>query len=479
MTVLTSQYDLLVVREFVLRHLGLSFPDDRIADLERGIAASAQAAGRNDQPTYIDWLLAPPVTEEKISSLARLLTVGETYFYRESDYFTALQYEILPRIIEARKNTTRHLRIWSAGCCTGEEAYTLAILVRRLIPDLSDWRIEMYGTDINPQFLSKARSGVYGAWSFRATPSWFQHGYFKRQDDGAFAVDTTIRDMVKFFRLNLVESDYPEPFVEGVDFDIIFCRNVLMYFSDEVRSAVVERLVARLRPGGWFQVSATELVPFCERTLEQVPIGDIYFYRKLSACSPQKSEAVRDRAPRVNENDGRADARHAVLAAGTPVRRRRTRTVRRNAASDTKMAAVPGALPSQHSSDESVRQARRLADAGTLEEALRAINSALDCDTLTPTGHFLKAGILHGLGRVSDAVEALQKALFLDPTFLMARFMLAGFLREHGRENQARKHFAQTRKLAAKLPAGEFPLESDGLNAGQIGAMAEVLEHGS
>ena len=156
--------------DFMAIQMGLHFPRDRWGDLERGIAAAASEFGMTNVESCMHWLLSAPLTRDQIEILASHLTVGETYFFREKRSFEVLEEHILPVLLRARGDTEARLRIWSAGCCTGEEPYSIAMLIDRLIPNAAKQNITILATDINPRFVRKAADGVYGEWSFRGTP---------------------------------------------------------------------------------------------------------------------------------------------------------------------------------------------------------------------------------------------------------------------------------------------------------------------
>lgn len=150
--------------DFLEAQMGLHFPRARWRDLERGIAAASRESGYAQAEAYIQWLLSAPLTRTQIEGLASHLTVGETYFFREKRSLDILEQQILPELLRARAQTEKHLRIWSAGCCTGEEPYSIAMLLDRLIPDSENWNLTILATDINPRFLRKAVQGIYGTW---------------------------------------------------------------------------------------------------------------------------------------------------------------------------------------------------------------------------------------------------------------------------------------------------------------------------
>jgi len=237
--------------DFLEAQMGLHFPKERWRDLDRGIAAASREAGYAEAEAYIRWLLTAPLTRTQIEGLASHLTVGETYFFREKRSLEILEQQILPELLRTRAQTEKHLRIWSAGCCTGEEPYSIAMLLDQLIPDLEKWNVTILATDINPQFLRKAAKGIYGAWSFRDTPGWIRERYFTKRQDGRFEIQPRIRRRVTFSYLNLAEDAYPSLVNSTNAMDVILCRNVLMYFAQERARKVVDNLHRSLVDGGW------------------------------------------------------------------------------------------------------------------------------------------------------------------------------------------------------------------------------------
>ena len=168
--------------------MGLYFPEARWGDLERGIVSSARELGFADIEAFSKWLRSTPLTKNHVEILANHLTVGETYFFREKESFQVLEEHVFSELIRTRHENEKRLRIWSAGCSTGEEPYSIAILLSRLIPDLKDWNITITATDINLRSLKKASEGLYSEWSFRSAPSWIKESYFKRIENGHYEI---------------------------------------------------------------------------------------------------------------------------------------------------------------------------------------------------------------------------------------------------------------------------------------------------
>lgn len=259
---------------------------ERWHDLERRLGSAAREFGFKDIEACIQWLMSAPLTKSQIEILASYLTVGETYFFREKKSFEILEEQILPELIHSRQ-AERRLRIWSAGCCTGEEPYSLAILLSKMIFDLKDWNITILATDINPRFLQKATEGVYSEWSFRGTPPWIKEKYFKRTQKGHFEILPPIKEMVMFSHLNLAEDTYPSFLNNTNGLDIIFCRNVLMYFTPECVKKVIKNLYCSLMEGGWLIVSPSEAFNVHFSQFDQ-SIFLMRFYIRKTAGSPKR-----------------------------------------------------------------------------------------------------------------------------------------------------------------------------------------------
>ncbi|MBI4199222.1 MAG: chemotaxis protein CheR, partial [Chloroflexi bacterium] len=249
----------LQARTLIASRLGLDFPEARQADLQRGILRSVQGGSLSDPEAYLAWLATLPDESPEWRRLASHLTVGETYFFRDRACFEALEQRVLPSLIAARQSEgILRLRLWSAGCATGEEAYSLAILLDRLLPAWTDWALTILATDINGEALEVARRGRYREWSFRGTPQGIRERYFHLRGAETFELDPRIRRMVTFAPLNLAEDGYPDVMTNTTAMDLILCRNVLMYFAREAQRATVARLQRALVPGGWLAVSPAE-----------------------------------------------------------------------------------------------------------------------------------------------------------------------------------------------------------------------------
>ncbi len=196
-------------------------------------------------------------SEKEWQELDLQLTTVETYFFRDRGQFTLLRENILPELIEQRQQQ-RSLRIWSAGCSTGEEPYSLAILIKELVPNYQNWNIFILGTDLNMEVLEKAQRGIYNPWSFRMVDNNLKKNYFLPYKN-ELKIDETIRKMVTFHHGNLVHDFYPSSLHHIHSMDLIVCRNVFIYFDNLSIATVLKKFYHTLNPGGYLLTGHTEL----------------------------------------------------------------------------------------------------------------------------------------------------------------------------------------------------------------------------
>jgi len=457
--------------DFLASQMGLHFPRERWRDLERGIAAAARESGYTEAEAYIHWLLAAPLTRTQIEGLASHLTVGETYFFREKRSLDILEQQILPELLRARAQTETHLRIWSAGCCTGEEPYSIAMLLDRLIPDLEQWNLTILATDINPRFLRKAAQGVYGEWSFRDTPAWIRERYFTRRQGGRFEIQPRIRRMVTFSYLNLAEDAYPSLVNSTNAMDVILCRNVLMYFAQERARKVVDKLHRSLVDGGWLITSPAETSTVLFSAFTAVEFPGAFLYRRIAAAGP-RTVAVGHQVPWYDGEATAPQVQPPIAPSESGVI-----NVARSAVAPEVLHEAGGVQATEAEDADSCehdereiprRKARACANEGRLAEAVEWCEKAIAADKLNPAHYSLLAAICQEQGQSETAERSLARALYLEPDFALAHFALGNLCLSGGRQREARRHFGNALTLLRACPADALLPESDGLSAGRL-----------
>jgi chemotaxis protein methyltransferase CheR len=485
--------------DYLTARVGLHFAKRNWKELQQKMTAAMTDFGFDRVEEFIESLLSLSPTQNQIEILAGHLTVGETYFFRERKVFEILEQSLLPGLIAARRKTERRLRFWSAGCCTGEEPYSIAILLHKMLPDLKTWNISILATDITPRFLHKASEGIYGKWSFRDCPQWVQEKYFQRSKKDLFEILPEIKNMVTFAYLNLVEDSYPALSNQTNAMDVIFCRNVLMYFAEEPAKKVVHNLSRSLVDEGWLVISPTESVYIPSPPFAAVRFPDAVLYKKDGKLRGAKE--IPHLLPPLLSKEATAPARPRVDAAlkrdTAPVHE--IKTVKRSEAKEKEAEkALPPYVKAQALYEhgrygEATREllelvshdqdtvtvltllARTYANQGDLMEARKWCERAIAKDKLVSGLHYLRATILMEQGGAEEAVMSLKRALYLDPDFVLAHFAMGVLNSRRGKLKETEKHFKNVITLLRNCQQEEILPESDGITAGRLGEIVGLI----
>lgn len=270
-----------MLRDFIQARFGLCFPAENAFLLERRLQPRLSALSLGSFADYHAFLHDPAVPESErereLDELFDRVATRETYFFRESYQLTALRDHLLPALLLHRPRGNR-LSLWSAGCASGEEAYSLAMVILET-GRFGDWQVEIVGSDFSLQALATARRGVYGQSSFRQTePARMQR--FFRTLTGRWEVVDEVRRMCRFTRSNLAAADWG---AVGGPFDAIFCRNVLIYFDRAARGPLVTRMAERLAPGGYLFLGHSESLIADSTPLHLTHLGSEIVYAKSSS----------------------------------------------------------------------------------------------------------------------------------------------------------------------------------------------------
>jgi chemotaxis protein methyltransferase CheR len=438
--------------------LGLRYPPQKLADLQRGVLATARELAIDDVADCVERLLSATSNSFLVQTLADNLTVNETYFFREPKTFEAIADAVLAPLIAERRGHAQRLRLWSAACSTGEEPYTLAIQLHRLLPDWQDWDVSILATDINRRALKRAAAGIYNRWSFRqGAPALLQH-YFRRSDDDRYALTVPTRDCVGFRHMNLA-GEFPSDGACSA-LDLILCRNLLMYFAPAQTKALIARLYRALAPGGWLAVSPSECSQELFAGFATFNMGGATLYRRpIHECAPDVPGAEPLPLP----------ALPALLPVPSPL----------PLPAEVTMEALAPPTASTVDAQNLSLQARQLADQGQLAEALICSERWVATDKVDPAAHYLHAMILQEQGQAPAARRALERTLYLDADYVLAHLALAHIARAEGRSRDAERHFGQALRLLRARPADEILPDSDGLTVGRLLEMAAMLQSAS
>lgn len=437
----TAELD--AVLRLVSVRTGLLFSPERRPAAAAGIRRAMARAAVEDPGAYLARL---GVDAEALDDLLAELTVGETYFFRDPAQFEVIRREVLPRI---RGN--RPVRAWSAGCATGEEAYSLAILLRE-----AGRTAQVTGTDLSRTRLSLARRARYTRWSLRGVGEDAVGRYFRRTGP-QFELVRGIREAVAFSPLNLAEAAYPSP-AHGIGgMDLVLCRNVLIYLDEGVIARVARRLMDSLSDGGWLFLGASDPILSDLVPCEVVVTGAGLAYRRTGRSAAVRGPAAPgpERAPRP------APRPPSVEPAPHPARE--------CPAGVAETAAADGA-------DRATRaeRVRSLANRGKLADAGQACAAALDRDRTSAELSYLHAVLLAGAGRHAEAARAASRALYLDRDLAVAHLLLGSMLGRLGDGDGARRALRNAERLLAALPASGPVPGADGEPAARLLALARA-----
>ncbi|GAB4455270.1 MAG: protein-glutamate O-methyltransferase CheR [Anaerolineae bacterium] len=449
-------------RDLLLRRSGLHFPQPKRRDLEMGIRYAMRDADEIDLDSFYQRLSIGKTTDLNWENLIQHITVGETYFFRNAAHFNALRKHILPPLIaERRRNGLQMLRLWSAGCATGEEPYSLAILLRHMLPDISNWHIMILGTDINRESLMAAQRGVYRSWSFRSeTPESARSLYFRQYGD-RYELNPDIRNMVTFGYLNLVRATYPAVESHTVGLDLIVCRNVSIYFDHETTRAMIQRFYDALLDGGWLVLGHSETMPDgFEKQFQAVSFAGAVAYRKLGTSATQAlARLTSGRATATTEEPPSPPPDYYQLAlalvdTGHPNRAREQ--LLRLLSENPRHTEACWLMGKIH------------ADQGQWGDAENWLKQATRIDPLMAPAHYLLGLIYEQQGHAEPAITAYKRALYADRHFILGHFSLANLYADKGMVREARRHWLNAAELLYRHALDDIIPFSDGLSVRRL-----------
>ncbi len=477
---------------------GLAFPEKRRMELEIGVRRAFASSTCQNLHSYFNLLLDPIHGGMEMERLVNNLTIGETHFFRDAGQFDALFNTVLPELIE-RRRFSHTLRIWSAGCASGEEPYSIAVLLRLLLPDIESWNITILGTDVNTQHLERARRATYGQWAFRETRAKALRPQFFTEHGNQYELSREIRRMVHFNLLNLAEDQYPSYETNTMFMDLILCRNVTIYFPDIVTRQVADRFFNALTDGGWLVIGHSEHSLDTYKRFRPRNFPDATLYQRVSglgaATAAEMPTAVTEQPLLTN-----LPRPAAVLPVVRPVEPLASKTEnpakRENKDSSP---AIPSFRPPGASNYEEaqalmtfghVEQARDLllrwltenpshapgcallgtiyANLGNMIEAERWCKMAIAHDRLCLDAYYTLALVFQHHGQRDQAIEMMKKVVYIDRNDILGHFSLADLFHGIGQTALALKYLENARRLLEGRPMEELVPRSGDFTVGRL-----------
>jgi chemotaxis protein methyltransferase CheR len=472
--VMLSDSEFAAVASLLHDAAGLSFDDTRRDSLSFCISERMRATNTTDVETYLAMLSGADGAGER-QALLDEVTIPETHFFRNPPQIRSLRKYVLPELLRQAADAKR-LRIWSAGCSTGEEAYSIAILVRELLPPAAAWDIRILATDVSTKALAAAAQGRYGERSFVMTdPLDLARWFVLDATTGSYVVRDEVRSLVEFRHHNLVTD--PPPF-DPDEVDLILCRNVTIYFDRETTRRLMKRLHSRLRDGGYLFLGHAETLWQISDDFSLVSLGDAFVYRRMEEQPDDRRRVLPDRRTEDEPRPTRADRRR-----GEPDRRNRDgkakphREVPRLPRLITPaMPIVPVVVPVAPTRDplDAVRSALR---EGRYAEAADIAAEVVAATPLWAEAHYLQGVALTNLGRDADALIVLRKSVYLDPEHGFAHFLLGGALERLDERVAAARSYRAAAATLGSRPLDAVAPELGGRSVAELAALCLELAH--
>ena len=437
------------LRELLARSAGLVFDETRRESVTFCIAERLRDTGAADVASYLP-LLADP---QERQALLDEVTIQETHFFRNPPQIRALRKHVLPELLRHADTHGRRLRIWSAGCSTGEEAYSIAMILRELLPMMAGWDIRVIGTDVSARALVAARTGRYNARAVHLAPPEQLGRFFQPGPRGTYEVRPEVTALVEFRHQNLVTDPVPFPPAERVD--LILCRNVTIYFGIETTRSLMQRLHTCLRDGGYLFLGHSETLWQVSEDFRLVSLGTgadaAFVYRRLDAGPGERRAILPDR--RTEEPP----------VAAAPERRALPRR-----------HLPPVAVPAAHHA-VSVQDVRTALADGRYDDAARDADLLIQAGPLDATGFYLRGLAQVSAGRDAQAVVDLRKAVYLEPAAGLSHFLLAGVLTRLGDAPAGAREYRAAAELLGRRPGDAGAPELGGRSVRDLVALCRQL----
>lgn len=438
------------LKALVLNHTGLAYYADKDEDFATRMVRRFAVVKAPNCSTYLSLLRRGANDPSEMDALVGELTIGETYFFRQNEHFELLRTTIFPDLLQ-RNIGSRQLRIWSAGCATGAEPYSVAVLLyTEFAAQIRDWDVSILGTDINPDFLAQARTGNFSEWTLRDVAPQVKDCCFRR-DGKRWILDAQFRRAVTFRYHNLIDNSASAS-PDNQSFDLILCRNVMIYFSPERNRAVAAQLFRHLADGGWLLVGHAESSIEMFHQFEPVRAPGVTAYRKPvdRAEKPQGTPAP----IWTPWSDRDFEFQPVSLVETKPC-----------LVTATEMIAP--SLPSA-TSPNSLEDARIHADRGEWAAAEAICCRLLEVDPLSAPAHFTLGLILAHTSSVEAAIAQLRRTVYVDRKFALAYYYLGTLLQRAGSFSEAKKAFRNAFGLLQTRAAEESVEHGDGMSIEEL-----------
>lgn len=468
---------------------GLNFPENQHVDLQRRLIAAAKELKYDSTISAIfEWLSKPKFSNLELKTITGHLTTGETYFFREKPALELFVHQIIPKLVQHRRGNNEQIRIWCAGCSSGEEPYTLAILLKEHFPELNDWKINILATDISHDAIQKALLGEYTDWSFRETEPALKNKYFTPSGK-KWRIVPELKKMVTFSYLNLSQSSYPSSITDTEEVDVLFCRNVMMYFTPQVIQEVSARFKDALCENGWLITSQVELNDAYFSNFERINYNNGIFYQKTDKPLMRPIENNSSKLPvrTIQILGKKIEPKKNIERIGKAAP---SKKLSEKAQADSEdpfdlfqkgqyLRCIEHCLHSISNKKMTNNLFSILvhsyANSGLLTDGEKVIAKIMETNHATPEMYYIYATFLNEQHNLEKTEQNLKKAIYLNHKHVLSHLMLGNVFKKNGKRNLAIKHYETTLALLSEYNENEIVPESEGMTAGRIKELTEQI----
>jgi chemotaxis protein methyltransferase CheR len=421
-----SADDSSLFRNLILETSGLQFEEDRKQSLHLALGRRLEQRGYGSYREYYNLLKFHPEGPIEMKELLDLLTVGETAFFRNKAQFHVLMRFVLPELIRRKSELgEKRLRAWSAGCSRGNEPYSIAIALLEVLPSYKDWNLSILGTDIHRDGLACAKQGVYCERDISFLPKAYLEKYFKVQGT-TYLLHPEVRGLVQFEYHNLVKDSCRQATMQ--DLDLVFCRNVTIYFDARTTRRVIDKIHDCLSPGGYLFLGHTETLWRLNDQFENVEFPQAFVYRK----KPDQDDSRRHGDPLQAGKEAEA----CSYPTTPPVAERESK----QGTFSTSGEGIPALLT----------HATTLANQARYKEAADVLEKIIKADNLSVDAYYLLGTLCSRSGDLREAEAHFRRAIYVNPESVLAYYQLGSLYLSQRRFEQAAREFNNAVRLSER-----------------------------
>jgi chemotaxis protein methyltransferase CheR len=456
-----SSEDFGLFQELLIEACGLQFEEDRNQSLHFALWQRLQHRGYDSYQEYYNLLKFHPQGRLEIRELLDLITIGETYFFRNKAQFNVLMRFVLPEIIQRKLySRDKSIRIWSAGCSRGDEAYSIAIAMMEVLPSYKEWSISILGTDINRNGLACAKEATYGEKDISHLPKEYLDKYFKIQSS-TYLLNSDVRELVQFEYHNLVKDLYLDERIQNTD--LIFCRNVTIYFNCQTTQRVIENFYNCLAEKGYLFLGHTETLWQIANKFERVEFPQTFIYRKRISAIQEDVTKPFIAIPEINIED-LTSVKEPVTEKGFFLQEQKSGLQEKPKLLG--QIATPFDQASLSSPNNIIAQDRDqiltcltnatiLANEAKYKEAADILAKVIEEDNLSVEAYYLLGVLSYKSGDFKKAETQFRKVIYADPDSVLAYFNLGNIYLYQRKFSGADREFRNAIRLLEKRPKNE------------------------